>query len=148
MAQRLTLSTAEGATVARQHHTAIEPRPNDPLGLQAPSQLVTRRVEELRPHPSFVRHHLNVPLAALSVVASQADLGMREPIAITQANVILKGYAQWELAKLQGRETMPCIEFTLSEEEALHWLLQSHRRSHILNDFARIVLALDLEPLL
>ncbi len=148
MAQRLTLSTAEGATIVRQQHTATGMHPNDLPGLQAPGQLVTHRVEELQPHPSFGRHHLNVPLAALSVVASQADLAMREPIAITQANVILKGYAQWELAKLQGRETMPCIEFTLSEEEALYWLLQSHRRSHILSDFARIVLALDLEPLL
>jgi len=69
-----------------------------------------------------------------------------EPITITQDNVILKGYAGWKLAGLQGRETVSCIEYTLSEEEALQRLLQSHRRSHVLNDFARIVLALDLEP--
>ena len=114
--------------------------------MQALGQLVTRRLDELRPHPSFARHQLNVPVAALSVAASQADLGLREPIVITADKVMLKGYAQWQLATLQGWQTVPCIEYTLSEEEALHWLLQSHRRSHILHDFARIVLALDLEP--
>jgi hypothetical protein len=34
----------------------------------------------------------------------------------------------------------------LTESEALHWLLQKHRRSNGLNDFSRILLALDLEP--
>jgi hypothetical protein len=148
MAQRLTLSTAEGTTVARQQHTATETHPNDPLGQQAPSQLVTRRIEELQPHPSFARHRLSVPVTALSVAVSQAGLGLDEPIAITQDNVILKGYAQWQLATLQSRKKVSCIEYRLSEEEALHWLLQSHRRSPVLNDFARIVLALDLEPFL
>lgn len=113
---------------------------------EAPCRLIGRPVEELRPHPSFARHGLNVPVAALSVAASQAGVGVREPILVTQNNVILKGYEQWQLARVQGCETVQCLEYTLSEEEALHWLLQSHRRSHVLNDFARIVLALDLEP--
>ena len=139
-------NSGEGTPVVCQQHTATEAHADDHESLQAHGQLVTRRVEELRPHPSFARHHLNVPLAALSVAASQADLGLREPITITQDNVILKGYAQWKLAGLQGRETLLCIEYTLSEEEALRRLLQSHHRSHVLNDFARIVLALDLEP--
>jgi hypothetical protein len=54
-------------------------------------QLVTCHLDELNPHPSYVRHHLAVP-------------------------------------------------------EALHWLLQKHRRSNGLNDFTRILLALELEP--
>jgi len=141
-------SSAEATTVACQQHTAAEAHLNDHEYLQAPGRQVTRRVEELRPHPSFARHRLNVPVTALSVAAAQAELGLREPIAITQDNVILKGYAHWQLAVFQGREKVPCIEYTLSEEEALHCLLQSHCRSHTLNDFARIVLALDLEPLL
>jgi len=110
------------------------------------ARLTTRRVEELHPHPSFARHRLNFPLAELSVAASPAYLGLLEPIAITQDNVILKGYAQWKLAGLQDRETVRCIEYTLPGHEALQHLIQAHRRSHILNDFARIALALDLEP--
>jgi hypothetical protein len=138
-------SSGKGAPLVCQQHTATEAHASD-QSLQAPGQLVTRRVEELRPHPSFARHHINVPLAALSVAVSQADLGLRELIVITQDNIILKGYAEWQLGGLEGRETVRCIEYTLSEEEALQWLLQSHLQSHVLNDFARIVLALDLEP--
>jgi hypothetical protein len=141
-------SSVECATVVSQQRMATEVQADNHEWLHAAGQPVTRRVDELRPHPSFARHRLNVPVAALSVAVSQAELRFREPIVITQDNVILKGYAQWELARLRGRETVRCIGYTLSEVEALHWLLQSHRRSHILNDFARIVLALDLEPLL
>jgi hypothetical protein len=36
----------------------------------------------------------------------------------------------------------------LSEEEALRWLIQSHRPSWGLNAFSRVLIALDLEPLL
>src|SRR5205085_67717 len=49
-------------------------------------------------------------------------------------------------ARLQGRATLPCVEYELTESEALHWLLQRHRRAYALNDFCRILLALDLEP--
>ncbi len=65
---------------------------------------------------------------------------------ITRDRTILDGYARLELARLQGRATLPCIEFDLTESEALQWLLQKHRRSNGLNDFSRILLALELEP--
>src|SRR5690348_13578639 len=120
-------SSAETTAVARQQYTRAVPHADNGESLQPNGHQVTRRVEELRPHPSFARQGLNVPVAALSVAASQADLGFREPIAITQDNIILKGYAQWQLAGLQGPEALSCIEYTLSEEEALYWLLQSHR---------------------
>ena len=64
---------------------------------------------------------------------------------ITQDHTIVDGYARWELARLQGLLTLPCMEYQLTEEEALHWLLQKHRRSNGFNDFSRILLALELE---
>jgi len=42
--------------------------------------------------------------------------------------------------------TLPCIEYELTEAEALHWLIQMHLRSNGLNAFSRILLALELEP--
>ena len=42
--------------------------------------------------------------------------------------------------------TVPCIEYELTESEALQWLLQKNHRSNRLNDFCRILLATDLEP--
>jgi hypothetical protein len=43
---------------------------------------------------------------------------------------------------------LPCIEYELTEADALRWLLQRHRCSKGLNDFTRVLLALELEPLL
>ena len=65
---------------------------------------------------------------------------------ITQDRTILDGYERLELARLRGWAALPCIEYELTESEALHWLLQKHRRSNGLNDFSRILLALELEP--
>ena len=77
---------------------------------------------------------------------SQPANSLRAPLVITQEQIILDGYAEWDLARVQGRPNVSCIEYELGEEEALRWLLQSHRRSSGLNDFSRIVVALDLEP--
>jgi len=73
-------------------------------------------------------------------------LAFREPIVITTNGLIVDGYARFELAQRQRRETVLCIEYELSEEEALRWLIQRHRPSQGLNAFNRAVLALDLEP--
>ena len=65
---------------------------------------------------------------------------------ITRDRTIIDGYCRWELARRQGRATVTCIEYDLSEEEALRWLLHKHRRVEGLNAFCRILLALDLVP--
>ena len=65
---------------------------------------------------------------------------------ITRDRTIIDGYARWKLAQQQGREALPCIEYDLTEAEALRWLIQSHRPSRGLNPFSRVLLALDLEP--
>jgi hypothetical protein len=41
---------------------------------------------------------------------------------------------------------LQCVEYQLTEREALEWLIQTHRPLQGLNDFIRIELALDLEP--
>lgn len=37
-------------------------------------QLVTCRLDELHPHPSYVRHHITVPASKLSTLAERGDL--------------------------------------------------------------------------
>jgi hypothetical protein len=103
------------------------------------------RLGELRPHPSYSHHRLTVPVSKLSALAEQGDLAFREPLVITRERIVIDGYARIDLARRQGRPTLPCIEYELTEEEALLWLLQRHRRSNGLNDFCRILLALELE---
>jgi hypothetical protein len=113
-----------------------------------PVRFVTCAPDELRPHPSYVRHNLAVHAWQLSAVAELGDLAFREPLAVTQDRIILDGFARWTLARMQGRLTLACIEYQMSEEEALRNLLQRHRRSSGLNDFSRICLSLELEPFL
>ena len=108
-------------------------------------RLVTCRLDELRPHPSYARHHLTVPTSQLSALAELGDLTFREPLVITRDRIIVDGYARVELARPQGRVTLPCIAYELTSEEAFRWLLQKHRRSNGLNDFTRILLTLELE---
>jgi hypothetical protein len=111
-------------------------------------QLVTCDPQVLRPHPSYARHGLAVSAAELAAVRARGDLAFLEPLAITRDRIIIDGYACWELAKEVRRPSLHCIEYDLSETEALEWLLQRHRRSIGLNDYSRIMLAWDLEPAL
>jgi hypothetical protein len=82
----------------------------------------------------------------LSALADRGDVAFREPLAITRDGTILDGYARFELARLKARGTLPCIEYDLTDAEALRFLLERHRRSDGLNAFCRILLALELEP--
>ena len=118
------------------------------LGDNRGHQLVTCHPDELHPHPSYTRHNLTVHAYQLSAVAELGDLAFRDPLIITQDHIILDGFARWTVARLQGRSTLACIEYEMSESEALQNLLQRHRRSSGLNDFIRICLALELEPFL
>jgi hypothetical protein len=104
--------------------------------------------QDLRPHPSYAKHGLSVPACKLSALRGRGELAFVEPITITCDRTIIDGYARWELAKELKRPILHCIEYELSEAEALQWLLQKHRRSNGLNAFTRIMLALDLEPAL
>lgn len=113
-----------------------------------PSRLIIWPVDSLRPHPGYVRNRIAVPASQLSQIAESGDLLFREPLTITRDGIILDGYARWNLAQLQGRPSLPCFECDLSEVEALQWLLQKQRRSNGLNDFNRILLAVELEPML
>src|SRR5207302_1120410 len=78
-----------------------------------PIRLVTCRLDQLQPHPSCVRHHLTVPVSQLSALAERGDLAFREALAITSDGTIIDGYARFELARLQGRPTLLCLQYEL-----------------------------------
>jgi hypothetical protein len=108
-------------------------------------QIVSYDPQDLRPHPSYARHDLAVSADKLSALRVRGELAFLEHILITRDRTIIDGYALWELAKELKRPTLQCIEYDLSETEALEWLLQRNRRSAGLNHYSRIMLALDLE---
>lgn len=109
-------------------------------------RMTERRVDDLHPHPAYVRHHLGVSASKLSTLVEVGDRAFREPLVVSTAGTIIDGHARWELARRQGRSILTCIEYFLDEKEALQWLIQRHVRSAHLNAFCRILLALELEP--
>jgi hypothetical protein len=84
----------------------------------------------------------------MSMLRERGERAFTEPLVINSDQTIIDGYSRWELAKETKRPILHCIEYDLSEEESLQWLLQRHCRSTGLNNFSRIMLALDLEPAL
>jgi hypothetical protein len=106
------------------------------------------RLDELRAHPSYARHHVAVPAPQIAALEALGDFAFREPIVITRDRTVVDGYARWQLARQQGRGTILCTEYDVSEEESLYWLVQSRRPQRGLNAYTRIILALDAEPYL
>jgi hypothetical protein len=106
----------------------------------------TRRVTELLPHPGLVKHTLGYSTQELSTLSERGESAFSNPITITHENVILDGYAVWQLAKLQNRKILNCVVRHLNQEEALLYLLDRNRGSKGVGDFVRILMALELEP--
>jgi ParB-like chromosome segregation protein Spo0J len=111
-------------------------------------RLVWRNASELRPHPSYSRNGLAVSASKIAALRELGDLAFSAPIVITRERIVIDGYARWRIAQEFGRETVICLEYDLSEIEALRWLIQSHFPSHGLSAYIRILLALDLRPAL
>jgi hypothetical protein len=110
--------------------------------------LIQCEVDQLRPHPAYASLDIAVSAPVLSALVERGDTAFQEPLLITRERTIVDGYDRWELAKRQGRPTLPCVENDPSEQEALVWLLQKLRPSKGVNNFCRILLALELEPCL
>jgi ParB-like chromosome segregation protein Spo0J len=108
-------------------------------------RLVICRVDELRPHSGLVRHKLEPSIEKLSALSARGEAAFQDPLTITQNSFIIDGYVRWHLARIQGRATLVCLQREVTDEEALLYLIQHNRRSSGLNDFVRILLALELE---
>jgi hypothetical protein len=110
-----------------------------------PCQLVACHVDELRPHPSYVKHKLSVPACKINALDRLGDRAFQDPILVTQDRLIIDGYARWELAKKRGIATILCLVYQRTQDEALRDFLWRHRRLDGLNDFTLIELSRDLK---
>ena len=117
--------------------------PVGPAALE--SRLVHRAPEQLRAHPVYLE--VCDPLPTVTVPHGPADsTHIIEPLLTTRNGLILDGHERWALARCQSRRTLACLEYGLTDEEALTFMLNKHCRSDRLNAFCRIVMALALEP--
>jgi hypothetical protein len=69
-----------------------------------------------------------------------------EPILITPNGTILAGFGRWRSALFDDRHEINCIEYSLSEEQALRFIISHYQPQRGWNAFVRIRLALKLEP--
>jgi hypothetical protein len=111
-----------------------------------PREIVSCHPDDLRPHPSYVKHGLTTSASKLTALKARGELAFIEPLTVTRDGLIIDGYGRWTLARESKRPILHCIKYDLLEAEALEWLLQKHLRHNGLNDYSRIMLALDLEP--
>jgi hypothetical protein len=109
---------------------------------------VVRSPEQLRLHRALDKLGWTGLINELNDAARLNDHSLPEPILITTNGTILAGSGHWRLAMFEGRHEINCIEYPLSEDEALEFILSHHQTRCGWNDFVRIRLALTLEPTL
>jgi hypothetical protein len=107
---------------------------------------VIRRPEQLRLHPALDELGWTGVIDELNEAARLKNQSVPEPILITTDGTILAGFGRWRLAVFEGRQEIPGIEYPLSENESLQFILTHHQTRHGWNAFVRIRLALRMEP--
>ena len=99
----------------------------------------------MHPHPSLERYGIATTTAEHNRIAQQDDAALQEAVDITTTGTILDGYAQWKKALDAHCSQILCIEYSLTDEQAIEWLLRRHRRRNGWNGYCRTVVVLELE---
>ena len=107
---------------------------------------VVRFPEQLRLHRALEELGWTGAIDEFNNAARLTNQSVTEPILITTNGTILAGFGRWRLALFEGKREINCIEYPLSEDESLQFILTHHQSRRGWNDFVRIRLALTLEP--
>jgi len=113
---------------------------------QAEGRLVVRSPGSLRLHKALRDVGEIDVVEEINDAARLKDQSPAEPILITTNGTILAGFGHWRLAVFDGRREIHCIEYQLSEDDSLQFMLSHHKTWRGWNAFVRIRLALTLEP--
>jgi hypothetical protein len=105
---------------------------------------VVRFPEQLQLHPSLKEMGWIGPIDEFNDAARLTNPSVPDPIMITRTGMILAGFGHWRLALIEGRHEIHCIEYALSEDESLLFMLAHHQIRRGWNDFVRICLAMSL----
>ena len=104
---------------------AAIPRPFGP----SVAGVVVRATNELRKHPAYVELQLSVSPAQFASIKRLGEPAFQDPLTVTRHGVIIDGYARKEYADSLGFSTLLCVELDVSDDEALRFILNKHRRS-------------------
>jgi len=106
---------------------------------------VVRSVEQLCLHAALEAIAWSNVAGEFNDAARLPTPSFPEPILITTNGTVLAGFGPWRLAVQQGSHEIPCIEYSLNEEESVRFILSHHQIRRGWNDFVRIRLALTLK---
>ena len=110
------------------------------------ARTVVRSPQELRIHPALEEIGFCAFLPELQEVALYQDSVLPEqPVLVTHNGVIVAGFGQWRIAVSRRVSAIECHEYTLTDEDALQFMLALQKRRNQWNPFIRIRLALKLE---
>ena len=93
-----------------------------------------------------MKHSKGYTTQQLTTLCQRGEAVFADPITITHEIVIVEGYALLQLAMLQRRTSLTCVVRYMDHETATLHLLEKNRSSKGIGDFARILMALELEP--
>ncbi len=106
---------------------------------------VVRSVGQLRLHGALEELEWTGVVEEFNDAARLPNTPVPEPILITTNGTILAGFGRWRLAVFEGRREIHCIEYPISEDESLEFILTHHQPRSGWNAFVRVCLALTLE---
>ncbi len=141
-----TLELPPCAKAAEDHDGALQPALSPVKWFRSQRHLVTRSPEQLRLHPALVRLKLIDSVIELNQVMRWNCPDLREHILITTNGTIVSGFRDWHKAVTDARPVVDCIEYSLTDEEAIEVILIRHQPRRSWNNFKRIRLAMELEP--
>jgi hypothetical protein len=107
---------------------------------------VVRTSNQLRLHPALAEIGWTGVIDGFNEATRSKDQSVSEPTLITTNGTILAGFGRWRLALFDDRHEINCIEYSLSEEEALQFIISHHQPQSGWNKYIRICLTLKLEP--
>jgi len=113
--------------------------PHSVADLQA--KVVRRQMSELRLHALWEKYHVGILGKRQPIPASPPVSSIAELVSITACGTILKGFETYLQAKRAGKLWIDCIEYPVTENEALLWILAHSSDRSGLNRFQTIVMA-------
>ncbi len=107
---------------------------------------VVRSPKQLQLHPALQEIGWTGVIDEFNDAARNKDQSVPVPILITTNGTILGGIGRWQSALFDDRREINCFEYSLTEEEALQFIISHHQPQSGWNKYVRICLALKLEP--
>ena len=106
---------------------------------------VIRSLGQLRLHCALDELGWTAVIDEFNAANRLKEQSVPEPILITTNGTILAGFGRWRSALFDDLHEINCIEYPLTENEALQYIISHHQPQRGWNDFVRICLALTLE---